>query len=85
MTARRSAAHDALGRALRGCRHERGLSQEGLAALTGLHRTYVGDVERGERNPSYASILKLSAALGIRASELIARAEAVTESAGLGA
>jgi len=65
----------ALGQAIRELRAERGISQEGLADLAGLHRTYVGGIERGERNPSYRNILKLARALGVRPSELLARAE----------
>ena len=41
----------------------------------GLDRSYVGGIERGERNPSYTNILRLTEALSIRASELIADAE----------
>jgi len=40
-----------------------GLSQEELAARAGLHRTYVGSVERGERNLTLSSILKIARAL----------------------
>lgn len=60
---------------MRQLRSERGLSQERLGQTSGLHRNYVGGIERGELNPSLASILKLAAALGIEGSELLALAE----------
>ena len=56
---------------LRRLRAERGISQEGLADLAGLHRTYVGSIERSERNVSIDNIAKLAAALRIEASELL--------------
>jgi transcriptional regulator with XRE-family HTH domain len=71
----RTPAHAALGRALRKLRTERGLSQEGLALEAGLDRTYIGGIERGERNPSYGSLLKVSEALGIPLSTMIKTAE----------
>lgn len=49
---------------LRAARKARGLSQEELADLAGLHRTYVGSVERGERNVSIDSMECLAAPLG---------------------
>lgn len=70
-----SPQHVAFGAAVRQLRTERGLSQERLGQTSGLHRNYVGGVERGELNPSLASILKLAAAFGIAASELVARSE----------
>ncbi len=63
------------GLAVRGARQDQGLSQEGLAELAGLHRTYVGDVERGERNVSLVNIERLSAALGLLPSDLLRHAE----------
>ena len=44
--------------------------------MAGLDRTYVSAIERGERNPSLTNILELADALGVRVSELAARAEA---------
>ena len=73
--AERSQAHAALGRAIREHREVRGLSQEELGYRSGLHRTYVGGIERGERNPSFTNILRVAEALGVSASELLAVAE----------
>jgi transcriptional regulator with XRE-family HTH domain len=72
--AERSQAHAALGRAIRDYRRVRALSQEELGFRSGLHRTYVGGIERGERNPSFTNILRVADALGVSASELLARA-----------
>ena len=55
-------------RALRGAR---GLSQEELARKAGLHRTYVGGIERGERNISLINIEKLAMALGVSLESLL--------------
>jgi transcriptional regulator with XRE-family HTH domain len=52
-------------------RSARGYSQELLAEKCGLHRTYVGAVERGERNPSLGSIEVIALALGVTPSMLI--------------
>ncbi len=46
------------------------LSQDELAAKADLHRTYVGAVERGERNICLVNIFKLAAALGVKAKDL---------------
>jgi transcriptional regulator with XRE-family HTH domain len=56
---------------LRRLRAEQGISQEGLADLAGLHRTYVGSIERSERNVSIDNIAKLAHALGVEARELL--------------
>jgi transcriptional regulator with XRE-family HTH domain len=47
------------------------LSQEDLGDVSGLHRTYVGHLERGEVNPSLLNILKVAAALQVDACELV--------------
>ena len=57
--------------ALRNFRHAAGISQEALADLAGIHRTYVGDVERGERNVSLLNMVRLSAALGTPLSQVV--------------
>lgn len=76
----RSPAHRAFGDAIREVRADRGISQEGLALICGLDRTYVGGVERGELNPSLTNVLKIAQALGVPASELHLRAERITAS-----
>lgn len=74
-------ALQALGDAIRARRSEiDGLSQEGLADLAEMHRTYVGDIERGLRNPSYRNLVKLAATLEVPLSELVARAEQIERS-----
>lgn len=59
------------GTKLRLIREAKGLSQEELAELAGLHRTYVGSVERGERNPTLLILLKLANALAVPLSTLV--------------
>lgn len=58
---------------LRAARSQRGLSQEGLAELASLHRTYVGGIERGERNVSIDNIEKLARALNLDIAELLSK------------
>lgn len=53
-------------------RVELGISQEELAFRSGLHRTYISDIERGSRNPSLENIEKLAKALEISISTLFA-------------
>jgi transcriptional regulator with XRE-family HTH domain len=65
----------AVGRAVRDLRASRGMSQEDLAFVTGMHRSYVGGVERGERNPSLIALSRVASALGVRTWELLQRAE----------
>jgi len=58
------------GQRLRELRKEQGLSQEQLAFRAGLHRTYVGGIERGERNVTLKNIQRLAHALGVDISVL---------------
>lgn len=55
---------------LREIRRQKGLSQEELAELAGIDRTYVGGVERGERNLSVLNVKRLSDALGINVKDI---------------
>lgn len=59
-----------LGRALRARRRKLGVSQEEFADICGLDRTYVGGIERGERNVALVNLEKLARALKISLSEL---------------
>jgi ribosome-binding protein aMBF1 (putative translation factor) len=59
------------GKRLREVRQRKGVSQEKLAELAGLHRTYVSSVERGERNISLLNISKLAEALGVPPAKLM--------------
>lgn len=55
---------------VRHVRLQRNLSQEALAEKAALDRTYIGGIERGERNPSLKNIEKIAHALGVAISEL---------------
>ena len=59
------------GRAVRKRRRELDLSQEDLAERAGLHRNYISDIERGDRNPSLENIQKLAKALDTKVSALL--------------
>jgi len=61
-----------LGTRVRDLRHAKAWSIERLADTAGLHWTYVGSVERGERNVSLVNICRLARALGVGAEELTA-------------
>jgi DNA-binding XRE family transcriptional regulator len=71
----RGRKYRALGRAVRECRARRGLSQEELSFMAGLHRNYVGAIERGEINPTLRVIFKLARGLVMLPSELLQLAE----------
>jgi len=59
-----------IGQRIRSCRTQKGLSQEKLAELSGCHPTYIGQVERGEKNATLESIEKIASALEISLSTL---------------
>jgi transcriptional regulator with XRE-family HTH domain len=64
-------AREAVAANLRKMRNERNLSQEALADLAGIHRNYLGGIERCERNVGLDNLSKLAAALGITVAELV--------------
>ncbi len=61
-----------MGRNLRTYRVERGLSQEAFAEVVGVHRTYMGGLERGERNSTLKSLERIAARLGVEPLKLLA-------------
>lgn len=64
----------ALGAAIRDVRITQGISQERLALLAEVDRSYVGRVERGDNNVAILTLVRLAAALGLQASQLLERA-----------
>jgi transcriptional regulator with XRE-family HTH domain len=65
----------ALGQAVRELRKAKGFSQESFADEVGVHRTYMGAIERGEQNLTVRNIVKVADTLGMAPSELLAKAE----------
>lgn len=62
--------HKKLGKRIAGLRKERGFSQEGFAHECGFHRSYMGAVERGEKNITLAMVNKIARTLKISLSQL---------------
>jgi transcriptional regulator with XRE-family HTH domain len=71
-----------LGEALRDLRYQRRMSQELLSLESGLHRNYIGGIERAERRPTVMALATLATTLGVRPSELMAHAERKAEDHG---
>lgn len=65
----------AFGQAVRRLRLAKGISQEKLAELAEIHRTYIGDVERGTRNIALVNMSRIAGALKVPLSRLIAEME----------
>lgn len=76
---RSSSIRTRFGAQLRRLRTDQGLSQEAFADRAYLHRTYLGGVERGERNVSLDNIAKIAIALGVSLSELFSQLSARDE------
>jgi len=68
-------ARRTFGANLRAARQAKGLSQEALAERAGVHRTYLGSVERGERNVSIDNMERLAHALGVELRDLLKEAK----------
>jgi transcriptional regulator with XRE-family HTH domain len=75
----RSPEHASLGEAVRRLRLEAELSQEQLAERAGTDLTQIGGIERGVRNPSYTTLLRLAAALETSVGELASLADRLRE------
>lgn len=75
----RSPEHAALGEAVRTLRRKAGMSQEELADAAATDLTQVGGIERGVRNPSYTTLLRLAAALETTVGELATLADRLRE------
>ena len=63
------------GKRVRDLRNSKSLSQEKLAELSGLHSTYIGQIERGEKSPTIESIYKISSGLDIPLSDFFKNIE----------
>ena len=66
-----SVDHVKFGKRIRELRIEQNMTQVLLAAKVGVDRSYLGFLERGERNPSFDIILKIAKALGLKPDELL--------------
>jgi transcriptional regulator with XRE-family HTH domain len=60
---------------LRATRLGKSISQDELAARSGYHRTYIGQLERGEKSPSLRTVFNLAATLGVAASKMVGETE----------
>jgi transcriptional regulator with XRE-family HTH domain len=74
-----SVLSDAFSQVVKRHREKRGLSRAALAELSGLHQTYVGLLERGERSPNLDTAKAIADALGVPLGKLIAEAERMTK------
>lgn len=68
-----------VGRRLRSCRQAQSFSQEKLAERAGLHPTYIGQVERGEKNLTIESLEKIAGALNMPIADVFERIEERTQ------
>jgi XRE family transcriptional regulator, regulator of sulfur utilization len=69
----------ALGAAVKAMREEKHITQVALSKATGFRQSWVSEVENGRHNPSFASLVRLAAGLGVKTSTLIRRAERLAD------
>ena len=70
LVADRSSIQRRLGRAVKEIRVQRGLTQEEVSATSGLHPTYISDIERGARNPSWEAMTRLAEGIGVSVADI---------------
>jgi transcriptional regulator with XRE-family HTH domain len=78
---RRHEPQEALGRAIRQLRDERGLKQKELAQSADMNVTAISHIERGRANPAWGTVRRLAAALDVPVSEVATRAELLADDA----
>jgi transcriptional regulator with XRE-family HTH domain len=76
---RRTTRQARLGRAVKAVRKAQGLTQEELAARADLHPTYISDVERGVRNPSWDVVARLAEGMGVPVSAITKEYDRLTK------
>ena len=69
----------AFGQVIKSIRIEKGISQEKLAELVDLHRTYISDIERGGRNVSLVNIFRIAEGLDVKVFEIFQKLEKETD------
>ena len=79
MPNQRKSAEQMLGDAIRSQREELGLSQEDLALECGLHRTYISQLERGQKSPTLRALITIAQALKTTPAELVRLATSTTD------
>ena len=77
MSDKKSRQSVAFGEAVREARKALNLSQDDFAAISRLHRTYVGGIERGERNPTLLTIYRIAEALRLTPEDLLAKTSTI--------
>jgi transcriptional regulator with XRE-family HTH domain len=75
----RASTQARFGRAVKRVRVQRGLTQEQVSAASGLHPTYISDIERGARNPSWEAITRLAQGIGVPTAEIAAQFDEAQE------